>query len=128
MKKLVGASSLITFMAALGILGGVAFANAGQKPTIDKIKDRTDDSITLDIIYAKYAKKKVDIKVKVKNKETEKEETRTFTKTLNSNGSIDVKVDELKSDTKYSFKVQIKKHSKDDYGDYSDSTSKSTED
>ena len=128
MKKLASAGSLIVFLVAVGIFGGVVFANAGQKATIDKVKDRTDDSITLDIIYAKYAKKKVDIKVKIKNKDTGDEVIKTFSRELNSNGSTDLKIKELKSDTKYSFKVQIKKQSKNDYGDYSESTSKSTKD
>ena len=128
MKKILGTSAIAIMFAAACLFGGAADANAGNKPTISKIKDKKDDSLTLDVLYAKWAKKNVDIRVKIKNKDKDTEETRTFSKKLSSKGKIELKIDELNSDTKYSFKVQIKKENgSEDYGDYSDSISKTTE-
>ena len=103
------------------LLLSISAASAHEKPEIDKIKDKTEHEVTLKVLYEKYKDKKVDIKVKVKNKKTDKKYTEKFSnKKLNSEGKKNVKIDDLLSNTKYSLKVKIKRHSGGDYSDWSD--------
>jgi len=126
MKKIFGKITMFSLAAILFL--GLSTASAASKPIIDDIKNKTDNSVTLKVHYDKYSSKKVDIVVSIRNKDTEKTVKKTFrSKKLSSSGKKDLKVDELLSSTKYSFKIKIKKHSgSGSYSSWSDSSSAKT--
>jgi len=107
---------------------GISTASAASKPKIDSISKKTDSSVTLKLIYSKYANKKVDVVVSVRNKDTDKTEEKTYeNKKLGGEGKYSLKVGNLLASTKYSFKIKIKKHSGNgDYSSWSESKSAKT--
>lgn len=109
MKKICGKIAMLS--AALLLLVGVSGASAASKPSISSIGNRSANSVTLKLLYVKYKSKNVDIEVQVRNKDTDKVETKSFDdQKLDSKGKRSVKIEDLLSGTKYSFKVRIKKH------------------
>jgi len=119
---------IVSLLIALVVVAsGFSLVSAKTLPEINKIKSRTDASITLEILYLDYAKKDVDIKVRVKNKSTMKTEDLLFeSKELDKNGKRNVKVEGLLPGTKYSFKIKVSKKDKNKYTSYSKSTSSKT--
>ncbi|MGW8184862.1 MAG: hypothetical protein ACWGHO_02010 [Candidatus Moraniibacteriota bacterium] len=97
-------------------------------PTLS-IKDETSSTVVLKITSTKLKKKKSKIKVRIENKDTDKIETRIFTKNLSKNGKAEITIDNLSSNTEYSFKVLLKKKDKDNgFSEYSNEESTTTED
>jgi len=126
MRKLIAKIGLLTLAAVLFL--GLSTASAASKPTIDSISKKTSSSVTLKLVYAKYASKKVDIVVSVRNKDTDKTEEKTYeNKKLGGSGKYSLKINNLASSTKYSFKVKIKKHTgSGDYSSWSESKTAKT--
>lgn len=89
------------------------------EPEIKKINGITEDSVKLNISCDDLENESVDVQVAYKKKSSWS--TDTFTLTLDSDGEGSFTVDDLKSDTLYSFKIKIKKSSEDDseYSAYS---------
>lgn len=110
------------------LLLGISTASAAAKPKIDSISKKTDTSVTLKLIYDKYAGKKVDIVVSVRNKDTDKTEEKTYeNKKLTGTGKYTLKVSDLLASTKYSFKMKIRKHTgSGGYSSWSESKSAKT--
>lgn len=86
--------------------------------TIDKINGITEDSVKLHIQSDDLESKTVNVLAGYKKKTDWK--TKTFTLTLDSDGEGSFTIDGLKSDTKYSFKVKIRKDGETSYSDYSE--------
>ena len=125
MKGLLGKIALFSLAAVLFL--GLSTASAASKPKIDSFSKKTSSSVTLKLIYDKYASKKVDIVVSVRNKDTDKTEEKTYeSKKLGGSGKYSLKINDLLSNTKYSFKVKIKKHSTGGYSSWSDSQTAKT--
>ena len=102
-------------------------ALAKEKPKVTEFKNRKSDSIALVLSYEKYKSKKVDVMVKIRNKKTNKYETQSFGKVkIGSDGTKKITLDQLTPDTKYSFKVKIRKTSGGDYTPYSNPESTKT--
>ena len=113
--------------AGLALLLNIPVASASTKPTISSIGDKTRNSVTLKIKHTKHKSKRVDIVVKIRNKKTDKTTEQTFEdKRLDSKGKKSLKVEELDLNTKYSFRVKIRKNSGGDYSSWSDSLSGKT--
>jgi Zn/Cd-binding protein ZinT len=109
------------------LLLGLSTASAASKPSIDSISKKTTSSVTVRVLYDKYASKKVDIVVSIRNKDTDKTTQQTFSnEKLSSTGTKSVKVNNLLSGTKYSFKVKIRKHTNGNYSSWSDSQTAKT--
>jgi|GEM_PF-2440998 len=125
-KKNLG-RSLILSIALLLTFGFSSAQAASVVPKIESFKEKTTASLKIVIKYSLYKKKEVDIKVKIKNKKTGKSEVRDFKKEdLNSSGEKTLLMENLTANTKYSFRVKLKKHSSDKYTGYSDSKSTKT--
>jgi len=123
-RKFISVSaSILTFLFLLSFAPVKAFTG----PEIKDIEDRTATSLTLKVSYPDYAGKDVDFKVKITNKKTGKKEIRTFKdEDLDDDGEENLVIDDLNANTKYSFKVKIKKHSKKVYSAYSESETEKT--
>jgi hypothetical protein len=85
---------------------------------IDKINGITEDSVKLNIQSDDLKSKKVNVLVAYKKKTDWG--TKSFTLTLDSDGEGSCTLDGLKSDTKYSFKVKIRKDGETSYSDYTE--------
>lgn len=85
---------------------------------IDKINGITEDSVKLNIQSDDLENKKVNVLVAYKKKTDWS--TRSFTLTLDSDGEGSFTLDGLKSETKYSFKVKIRKDGETSYSDYTE--------
>jgi hypothetical protein len=95
---------------------------------IESIKNIKDDSLTLKVAATKLKGKTVSIQVRIENKDEDDVETKILEKTLDKSGKVDVKIEDLDSDTKYGFKVKIKKSTDSDYSTYSDEKTATTKD
>jgi hypothetical protein len=93
---------------------------------IESIKNIKDDSLTLKVAATKLKGKTVSIQVRIENKDEDDVETKILEKTLDKSGKVDVKFEDLDSDTKYGFKVKIKKSTDSDYSTYSDEKTATT--
>ncbi|MFZ2192999.1 MAG: hypothetical protein WAV31_02045, partial [Candidatus Moraniibacteriota bacterium] len=86
-------------------------------PVIDKINGITEDSAKLKISCDDLENKVVDVQVAYKKKTSWS--TKTFSFTLDDDGEGSLSMDNLKSDTLYSFKIRIKKDGSSSYSVYS---------
>lgn len=86
--------------------------------TIDKINGITENSVKLNIQSDDLESKTVNVLAAYKKKTDWN--TKSFTVTLDSDGEGSFTMDGLKSDTKYSFKVKIRKDGETSYSDYSE--------
>jgi len=86
-------------------------------PAIDKINGITDDSVKLNISCDDLESETVDVQVAYKKKSSWS--TKTFSLTLDDDGEGSITMDDLKSDTSYTFKIKIKKNDDSTYSTYS---------
>ncbi len=125
MKKNLPKTLLVCFL--LAFVCSPFLALAKEKPKVNEIKNRQSTSLSLVFEYNKYKGKKVDVMVKIRNKKTDKYETQSFGKIkMGSDGTKKITLDQLTADTKYSFKVKIRKTGGGDYTPYSDPESTKT--
>ena len=95
------------------------------EPAIDKINGITDDSVKLNISCDDLDKEAVDVQVAYKKKSSWS--TKTFSLTLDDDGEGSLTMDDLKSDTLYSFKIKIKKDNDSAYSTYSSTKTATTD-
>ena len=87
------------------------------EPAIDKINGITDDSVKLNISCEDLEDEAVNVTVAYKKKSSWS--TKTFSLTLDDDGEGSITMDDLKSDTAYTFKIKIKKNDDSSYSAYS---------
>ena len=125
MKKLLGKIGVLSLAAVMFL--NFSIASASSKPSIDSFSKKTSSTITVKVLYDKYASTKVDIVVSIKDKDTSKTTEQNFNSVkLDSTGYKSVKVDSLTSGTKYSFKVKVRKHSSGSWSSWSNSQTAKT--
>jgi len=93
--------------------------------SLDSIKSITDDSVKLNITCEDLESEDVVVQVAYKKKTSWSK--KEIDATLDGDGEDSITVDDLKSDTKYTFKVRIKKNGDSTYSAYS-STKEATTD
>lgn len=97
------------------------------EPIIDKINGITEDSAKLKVYCDDLENKTVNVQVAYKKKTSWS--TKTFSLTLDDDGEGSLTMDDLQSDTLYSFKIRIKKDGSSSYSVYSPiKTAKTDED
>lgn len=129
MKELVKKASVLG-ISVLSVLemGAFAVALASTKPDITDIKDKTDSSVTLEVKDEDYKDTKVKIQIRETNRDKHTKKNVEKTVKLDSDGEADVKLTKLKADTKYSFKIRMKKkNGSGSYSDWSDSEEANTD-
>ena len=98
------------------IFGSYASAS---RPSIKEVRGRQVQEIKLPIKYEKYASKRVKIKLYRTNQMTGEEMVTTHNRRLDSDGRVNLRVDELNPGTLYQFKVKIKRENGGNYSDKS---------
>lgn len=104
-KKLIA----MVLMLGWGLFAFGFGAKAADLPTIKEIKDKTKNTVTLVVKYKELKNKDVKVKVEYKEKGTSKKNRTTTALELDENGLADVEVDGLKANTRYYFKIMVKK-------------------
>ena len=96
------------------------------EPEIKKINGITEDSVRLNIACDDLENDDVTVQVAYKKKTSWS--TETFSLTLDDDGEGRITMDDLKSDTAYSFKIRIKKSDDSSYSAYSSIETATTDD
>ena len=86
-------------------------------PKIDSIKSITESSAKLNISCDDLENEAVNVQVAYKKKDSWS--VKSFDLTLDDDGEGSIKMESLKSETEYSFKIRIKKSGEDTYSAYS---------
>lgn len=122
-KKLVAGLFVVSLFLATPVLA----ASRPSTPKIGKISKVGKNSIILPITDSEFSGKKIKVKVFYTNRNSEKSKNFSRVIKLNSEGKGDIKVNKLDSNTKYSFKLQLKEDfSKSKYSKISKSVTKKT--
>lgn len=103
----------------------VTTEGSDYKPTIDAINDTTKNSAKLEISCEDLSDKTVNVRVAFLKKTTWS--TRDFRVELDGDGQGDFTVDGLKSNTKYNFKIRVKKSDDTTYSVFSPIKSATTD-
>lgn len=102
-------------LASLGFAVPTQAALGDKKPKIVSVKNVTSTSAVLSIKFSELKKKDVVAEVRIRNRDTGEKERRTIKATLNADGKTNLKIDNLKAGTKYSFTVKIRKEAKKEF-------------
>lgn len=94
-------------------------------PVIDKINGITNNSVKLHISCDDLESEAVDVQVAYTKKSSWS--TKTFSLALDDDGEGSITMDNLKSDTSYTFKIKIKKDDDSSYSTYSDTKTAATD-
>lgn len=126
MRIFYGKSSLLAFILAITVFfSGVPFfaasaANDLGTPVINKISDVTSTTVLLPIHFKDLKKKDVVASIRILNKSNDKLMTQKQKVTLSRTGRAQIKVINLAPDTRYSFKVKIRRETSRSYSNSSD--------
>lgn len=110
-KKKLTQSALVVMLTLAGsgmAVLSVQASSTPKTPSIQSVTDKSKNSVTLPITDTDLKGKKVKVTIEITNKSSDSVSKKTKTITLDSNGQGTVKISNLDSDTKYSFRVLVK--------------------